>query len=452
MKKPVTIIGAGLVGSLLSVFLAKRGYKVDVFEKRPDPRKAVADSGRSINLALSHRGIKALKEAGLAERVLSQGIAMEGRMIHDEHGITRFQPYGEKGEVIYSVSRALLNRTMIEAADEYEAIRFHFSHRCNEPDLQTQTVTLQDLDKNKDHSVHYSLLIGADGAFSPVRTALMKTDRVNYSQHYLEHGYLELTIPARGNSHVFASNALHIWPRHTFMLIALPNTDGSFTCTLFLPFEGETSFASLDSDTAILGFFEKNFPDVVPMMPNLVNDFREQPPSSLVTVRSYPWSYKDSVLLIGDAAHAIVPFYGQGMNAGFEDCFALNALLNESREDWTTTIKVFEQIRKEDADAVAELALKNFIEMRDKVADPQFLLRKKIEALIHERLGKRYLPLYSMVTFSDMSYSEAMKIGELQERMMDRIMQTPGIEELWDKEEFWNILEKQVEDLYEHFQ
>ncbi|HEY8401317.1 MAG TPA: NAD(P)/FAD-dependent oxidoreductase [Cytophagaceae bacterium] len=451
MSKNVTIVGAGLIGSLMSVFLAKKGYVVDVFEKRPDPRISVMESGRSINMALSNRGIKALKEVGLDQLVLNNTVPMKGRMIHDEEGQVHFQPYGEEGEMIYSVSRGQLNKLLMEKADEYENVHFHFNHRCLDPVFDKNQIAFQKGENGEIVHHDYSVLIGADGAFSAVRTAMMKTDRFNYAQEYLEHGYLELTIPAKNGKHVLDKNALHIWPRHTYMLIALPNMDGSFTATLFLPFQGEVSFEALSNGEKVMAFFQKHFPDVVPLIPDLIKDYYQKPPSSLLTVKAYPWTCNHNALLIGDAAHAIVPFYGQGMNAGFEDCYTLNGLLEESGHDWAASIKLFEQVRKQDADAIAELALRNFIEMRDKVADAKFLLRKKIEGLIHQKLGKRYLPLYTMVTFSDMSYSEALRLGNHQDEIMNNIMATPGIEQLWDKEDFWHVIEKQVEELYQYY-
>ena len=287
----------------------------------------------------------------------------------------------------------------------------------------------------------YDAIVGADGAFSAVRHAMQFTDRFDFSQDFIDHGYKELQIPA-GNAGTFKleKNALHIWPRESFMLIALPNPDGSFTCTLFFPFDGELSFNSLQSDEAIHSFFEKNFPDAMTLMPELINDFKTNATSSLVTMKCYPW-VRNKTLLIGDAAHAIVPFYGQGMNSGFEDCRILNQLLNEHHDDWEKAILDFQQQRKADTDAIAQLALDNFIEMRDLVADAEFLLRKKIEAKLHELYPEQWIPLYSMVTFhDDIRYSEALRIGTKQKKIMDEVMQKPNIESTWEHLDFEQLV------------
>ncbi|MBS1543279.1 MAG: FAD-dependent monooxygenase, partial [Bacteroidetes bacterium] len=287
------------------------------------------------------------------------------------------------------------------------------------------------------------LIIGADGAFSAIRGALQMTDRFEYSQTYIEHGYKELRIPPGPNGEFqLEKEALHIWPRQRFMLIALPNPDATFTCTLFFPFEGDPSFATLETDEDISQFFQKTFPDVVPLMPTLLEDFRDNPTSSLVTIRCYPW-VRNKVVLIGDAAHGIVPFFGQGMNAGFEDCRILNQLLDASGDDWEKALPEFVRLRKPDADAIAQLALDNFIEMRDLVADPDFLLRKKIEARLHELYPSQWIPLYSMVTFNDNSrYSEALQTGMRQKQIMDDVMKTPSIETKWTQLDFGEIVSR----------
>lgn len=419
--KQVSIVGAGLVGSLWAIYMAKRGYQVNVYERRSDIREEQIDGGRSINLALSDRGIKALAGADLENEVRRMAIPMHGRLIHDLHGDTNLQPYGLEGQYINSISRAGLNRLLIEKADSFDNLNFFFNHRCLDVDLQTSKLTFED-DAGGILYSEADLVFGTDGAFSAVRTGIMKTDRFNYEQFYLEHGYKELCIPASDTDDFrLEPNALHIWPRKNFMLIALPNQDRSFTCTLFLGFEGERSFAKLTSKQAVRQFFEEEFPDAVPHMPDLEEDFFNNPTGSLVTVRCFPWSYNNNILLMGDAAHAIVPFYGQGMNAGFEDCTILNELISDHDEDWPKILHQFELTRKEDANAIADLAMRNFIEMRDLVADDRFVLRKKVEKLMHAHDPKEYLPLYSMVTFSHIPYGKALRMGKLYDKYFEQL-------------------------------
>jgi kynurenine 3-monooxygenase len=437
--KTIAIVGAGLVGSLLSIYLAKRGYKITAFERRPDMRKHTIGGGRSINLALSNRGIRALQEIGLAEVVKETLIPMHGRIMHDQKGTLTYQPYGKHGQFINSVSRSGLNKVLITEAEKL-GVTFYFDHRIEKINLTDTVLTTVDsqhtaVDRN------FDLIIGSDGAFSAARSALQFTDRFDYSQDYIEHGYKELHIPA-GLSGTFQleKHALHIWPRDSFMMIALPNPDGSFTCTLFFPFTGSVSFDQLKSDKEIADFFQQIFPDAKALMPDLLVDFHQNPISSLVTVRCFPW-VKNKTLLIGDAAHAIVPFFGQGMNAGFEDCRVLNQLLDQREDDWDKVLTEFQEVRKPDADAIAKLALDNFIEMRDLVANPDFLLRKKIEAKLHELFPDKWVPLYSMVTFYDhIRYSEAYATGQTQKRIMDDVMQTEGLESNWQMLDFEKIV------------
>ena len=428
-NKHVAIVGAGLVGSMLSIYLAKRGYKVSVFERRSDMRAHSVDAGRSINLALSNRGIKSLEEIGLARQMKVTSVPMHGRMIHDIKGNRNFQPYGKEGQFINSVSRSGLNKILMTEA-EANGVEFFFDHRCAGVDLKATTLSLA-FDGSVKHK-KFDIIIGADGAFSVVRGAMQITDRYDYSQDYIDHGYKEFTIPPGKNGEFqMEENALHIWPRESFMLIALPNPDCSFTCTLFFPFEGSPSFESLKVPDDFFAFFKKTFPDAAPLMPTLLDELKDNPTSTLLTIRCHPWAIQNT-LLIGDAAHAIVPFYGQGMNAGFEDCRILNELLEEHEDDWTKAMPIFQKIRKPDTDAIAKLALANFIEMRDLVADADFLLRKKIEAKLHELYPEKWIPLYSMVTFhEDIRYSDALKIGLKQQQIMDTVMAIPGIETTW---------------------
>lgn len=438
--KNIAIIGAGLVGSLLSIYLAKRGYKVSVYERRLDMRKHLIEGGRSINLALSNRGIRALHDVGLAEVLKQNAIPMHGRMIHDEQGKLNFQPYGKTGQYINSVSRGGLNMALMTEAEKL-GVDFFFEYRCLHVDFEKSELTLK-----QNEAIHHrthDVIIGADGAFSAVRNTMQFTDRFEYSQTFIEHGYKELRIPPGENGEFqFESHALHIWPRESFMLIALPNPNMTFTCTLFLPFEGPVSFSQLSNADAIQTFFEKNFPDAVKLMPSLIEDFRDNATASLVTVRCYPW-VRNRTLLIGDASHGIVPFFGQGMNAGFEDCRVLNELLDKHDDHWKATLAEFQALRKPDTDAIAQLALDNFIEMRDLVADADFQLRKKIEAKLHELYPDQWIPLYSMVTFhDDMRYSDAYRVGQLQKKIMDEVMKTPKIETQWTSLNFEEIIKR----------
>ncbi len=431
-SKSAVVVGAGLVGALWAVFLARRGYRVDVYERRPDMRAAGYAGGRSINLAMSERGWAAIDKAGIREKIEKVAIPMPGRMMHALSGDLTYQPYGKEGEAIYSVSRGGLNLELINIAASFANVHFHFDHRCVDVDLQSPRITFENQQTGAVSTVEAPLIFGADGAFSAVRYALQRTDRFDYIQRYIEHGYKELTIPpGPGGSHLIDPKALHIWPRGNFMLIALPNFDGSFTCTLFLPFEGDISFEHLTDNDTVLAFFNRYFADAVRLMPTLLDDFWQNPTASLVTVQCYPWQWQDRILLLGDAAHAIVPFYGQGMNAGFEDCTILDTMYDEYAGDWARIIPDFSRNRKQDGDAILELALRNFIEMRDLVGDPMFLLRKKIAARLHER-HPDFLPVYSMVSFSNIPYHIALREDDRQNELFRKILALPGIEQEWD--------------------
>ena len=442
MKEKVIIVGAGLVGSLWAILLAKRGYQIDVYERRGDMRTADFVGGRSINLAMSNRGWKAMEKAGIMKNIQAVAIPMPGRMMHSLEGDLTFQPYGKDDEAIYSVSRGGLNIELMNIADRFENVTFHFHQKCMGVDLKNSIISFQNKE-GQEITKYADLIFGADGAFSAVRSSFQKTPRFNYSQQYLEHGYKELRIPPAANgNHLIEKGALHIWPRGQFMLIALPNLDGSFTCTLFLPFEGKESFNNLKSSEQILAFFNKYFPDTVPLIPNLVDDFNENPTGTLVTISCYPWQSNHHTLLIGDASHAIVPFYGQGMNSGFEDCTILDNLMDKHSENWDSILDEFNSTRHTDTDAIAELAFRNFIEMRDLVGDPKFLLRKKIEKHLNKKYPEVFLPLYSMVTFSHIPYDQALKEGQAQDQLFEKIMAIENIEDRWDSNEVETVFQQ----------
>jgi kynurenine 3-monooxygenase len=432
-KKETVIIGAGLVGSLLSIYLSKRGYNVKIYERRADMRKQEMIAGRSINLALSDRGIKALEEVGLMNEIRKICIPMHGRFMHHADGSTAYQAYGKEGQYINSVSRGELNCKLMDLA-EANNVEINFNQKCEKIDWNKNEINFADSVNHQLSTINYQLAFGSDGAFSAARlTHQLQHDRFQYNQYYIDFGYKELTIPAGKNRNfLLEKNALHIWPRGNYMMIALPNIDGSFTCTLFFPFEGEVSFATLDTKEKVRSFFEKKFADAAPLMPTLEADFFDNPTSSLVTVKCFPWIREDKFALIGDAAHAIVPFFGQGMNCGFEDCAVLNSLIEKHNDNWSEILTEYQSLRKPDGDAIADLALNNFVEMRDKVADPKFLLQKKIEADFSKKYPDKWIPLYSQVTFSpQIRYSEALVNGQKQEAIMQQIMALPDIENRW---------------------
>jgi len=432
MQKNISIIGAGLVGSLLSIYLSKRGYKTTIYERRQDMRAGSYIAGRSINLALSDRGIKALEEVGIMEDIRKIAIPMHGRQLHNIDGSIAYQPYGNEGQFINSVSRRQLNMKLMDLAEKSGV------HILFERKLESINWHINEMLFDNKERVQSDLIFGSDGAYSAARlTHQLQHDRFQFEQFYIDFGYKELTIPAGENGKfLIEKNALHIWPRGNYMLIALPNLDGSFTCTLFFPFKGEPSFETLHSNEKVRTFFKNAFADANEMMPQLEKEFFENPTASLVTVKCHPWIRKDQFALIGDAAHAIVPFFGQGMNCGFEDCYILNGLIDKHSGNWENILDEYQALRKPDGDAIADLALNNFIEMRDKVADPKFLLQKKIEASFSKKYPGKWIPSYSMVTFSPhIRYSEALKIGKKQEAIMEKIMAIPGIDKRWEEEE-----------------
>jgi kynurenine 3-monooxygenase len=404
---------------LLAAYLGRRGYEVDLYEHRADPREGNIVGGRSINLALSTRGIHALQQLRIADEVLRHAIPMRGRMIHDKSGDLHFAPYDvDPQKCINSIGRAALNTTVIEAAQRYSKVRVHFNHRCTDVDLTEAVCHLET--ETGQVTAKGDAVVGVDGAFSSVRQSMQKKlKNFEYDESYLAHGYKELTIPPGPNgSWRMEKNALHIWPRKSFMMIALPNPDGSFTCTLFWEFKGPRSFESTKTDDDVRRFFEEEFPDAVPLMPTLLEDFKQNPTGSLVTIRCAPWYHKDKVALVGDAAHAVVPFYGQGMNAAFEDCVVLDECLEKFPDNRERALAEYFVRRKENADALADLAISNFIEMRDKTASKIFRAKKKVDHLLEATLPGVYLPLYTMVTFTRIPYAEAARRAQRQDRIV----------------------------------
>ena len=447
MKKSVTIVGAGLVGSLLSIYLSKRGYKVNVFERRADMRLETMSAGRSINLALSDRGWRGLEGVGIAEDIKKISIPMYGRFIHHKDGTNAYQPYGKDNQAIYSVSRADINMKLMDLAEQQENVNIQFNKKCTLINRKDLAITFEDNLTKETSNSSADLLFGADGAFASSRLSIqLQSDRFEYNQHYIDCGYKELIIPAGKNGEfLLDKNALHIWPRGSFMMIALPNPDGNFTCTLFLPFEGEKSFSNLKTDKQVEEFFKSEFSDAFTLMPTLISDFKTNATASLVTVKCSPWVFDNKIGLIGDAAHAIVPFYGQGMNCGFEDCVVLNELIEKHNDDWDIIFPEYEQLRKPDGDAIADLAIANFVEMRDKTADPKFILQKKIEAKFSQHYPDKWIPLYSMVTYSPhIRYSTALKEGQKQQKIMDEIMALNNIESIWESDEIESEILKRI--------
>src|SRR3954449_5042173 len=425
MAAKFVLIGSGLAGGLLAAYVGRRGYNVDLYERRADPREGNIVGGRSINLAISTRGIHALEQIGIATEALQHAIPMRGRMIHDRSGELHFSPYDvDPKKCINSIGRAALNTTVIEAAQRYPNVRVHFNHKCIDVDLDTATARFEA--QPAERAAKGDAVIGVDGAFSAVRQSMqMQISGFEYDENYLAHAYKELTIPpAPDGSWRMEKNALHIWPRKSFMMIALPNPDGSFTCTLFWEFKGPRSFETATSDEDVRRFFEEEFPDAVPLMPTLLEDFRENPTGSLVTIRCAPWFYRNKVALVGDAAHAVVPFYGQGMNAAFEDCVVLDECLAAFPDNRERAFAEYFQRRKTNADALADLAVENFIEMRDKTASKTFRAKKKLDHWLEAVLPGIYLPLYTMVTFTRMPYAHAARRARIQDAIVYGTMAT----------------------------
>ena len=428
-REHIAIVGAGLVGSLLSLMLAKRGYRVSLFEKRPDLRKTDISAGRSINLALAERGIAPLTAAGVMEDVEKLLVPMRGRMLHSIDGQVEFSSYGQRPhEVIHSVSRGGLNELLLDAAEQTGLVELSFQNSFADIDFGTNTLLLNDGSSGKTRRHSFDVLIGADGAGSAVRKKVIDANGGTCDVQFLDHSYKELTIPAGpGGQHQIEKKALHIWPRGGYMLIALPNLDGSFTVTLFLNSESkpgaeqQVSFAALDREERVVPFFAAQFPDALALMPNVASQFAANPTGPLGTVRCDRWQAGGQALLVGDASHAIVPFHGQGMNAGFEDCCELLNSLDRAAGDWPVAMEEFASRRPADGNAIADMALENYIIMRDSVRDPRFQLKKELGFELERQFPDRFIPRYSMVMFHRIPYAKVLRRGEQQNELLDEL-------------------------------
>ena len=413
----VVVVGAGLVGSLLACYLGRRGYSVDVYERRPDPRAAEAERGRSINLALSERGLDALRRIDLVDTVMAPALPMHGRMIHGIDSSLTFQSYSAAGDrAINSIGRGALNETLLDAADATPGVTLHFGARSAAYELRTNTLTIEREGARED--VAADIVLAADGFGSIVRQALERSGRVSVVTDMLDFGYKELTIPARDGEFALDPDALHIWPRGASMMIALPNPDRSFTCTLFWPKTGDGGFDELTTPDEITTHFSREYPDAVPLMPTLVDDYQYNPVGLLATVHSDPWQADGKVGLVGDAAHAILPFFGQGANCGFEDVVELDRCLAEVGDDWSLALPMYQERRRHNAEAIAQLAKENFVEMRDKVGSRSFLLVKKLEHVLEKVLPGTYLSRYEMVSFTTIPYADVVDRARAQQRVV----------------------------------
>jgi len=423
-KANFTLIGAGLTGPLLATYLAQRGHSVEIYECRPDMRKESISAGRSINLALSARGNHALKEVGLYDKIKPNTIPMKGRMIHDLDGITHLQPYGQKdNEVIFSVSRAQLNMELMTWAEETGNVTIRFNHQLISADLEQNKLMFQLSDSLEEIELSFTRVIGCDGSASILRKSIVEKADIQYVKKPLGHGYKELTIPPlESGEFQIEPNALHIWPRGNYMLIALPNNDYSFTCTLFFPMAGATSFKTVKTEKDILDLFQSQFPDAIKLMPTLVEDFQSNPTGDLASVYCKPWHFVDKALLIGDAAHAVVPFFGQGMNASFQDCSALAILMDQIEDEWTAIFNAFSSTQVENGHAIADMAIENYLEMRDHVNDTEYKKRRNVELKLERMFPGRFIPRYSMVSFHQIPYSEVYQRGRKQFKIIDDVL------------------------------
>lgn len=455
----IALVGAGLVGSLLAIFLARRGFKIDIYERRPDMRVEEISAGRSINLAISTRGIRALERLGIDSEILASAVPMRGRMMHSIEGDLSFQPYGMNDrECINSISRATLNKALMTHAEKSGDVRIQFNKKAVGLDPATGELSLLDEHSKDVETFKYARVIGTDGSASAIRHEMLSTDDYDCDEIALEYGYKELLItPADDGSFKLEKNALHIWPRGNFMLIALPNFEGSFTCTLFLPFEGEVSFEQLKNDKNIEAFFNKYFVDAVPLLDDLCETFRSNPTGHMVTVKTAPWNSGGKTLLLGDAAHGIVPFFGQGMNCGFEDCTVFDQMLEEELKsgldklNWEKLFGEFYKSRKVNTDAIADMAVENFVEMRDKVGDKHFLMQKAVEKVLQREFPGRYVSRYGLVTFSNIPYKVALEVGIADEEILSELCQGISDPEQVDLKKAEKLIDTKLKPLLEAY-
>lgn len=434
------VIGAGLVGSLLSMFLAKKGYQVEVFDRAADPRKNNRNSGRSINLTLCERGLKVLDRVGVGKSIRALAVPVYGRLIHDIESKLTFQPYGNNREALYSIERNQLNKVLLDFAERHFPINFSFQQKCLDVDFTVPAVELKNQSSGETTRHRAERIFGADGAYSAVRLQMQKKTRLNFSQQYSSQGYKELQAPPSVKKWTAEKTVIHIWPRGNYMLIGFPNLDGSFTCSLHLPFEGPLSFESIKTADDLLRLFNDSFPDAVSFIPRLVDDFFTHTANTMITIKCTPWSYQDKVALIGDAAHSIFPSYGQGANAGFEDCGTLYDCMEKHGDDWHAVLNEFENQRHANTDAIAELCIQHFRELRDHVGTPGFLLKKEIERKINKAYPQKYLDLYSMISFTQMPYTEALRVDSEQRAIVEQIMSVKEVEKKLNSVEVDNLI------------
>lgn len=432
-REVVCVVGAGLIGPVVAIYLANRGYEVHLYERGADPAEAPPEEGRSVHLVVSERGWRALRGIGLEAEVRELCMPLRGRTIHLPDASLRFQPYGREDQAIFAVQRSVLNQIVATAASRHPRITPYFSHRCIDVDLDSMTLSFLPPNTDRPVRVRAEIVIAADGSFSRVRSALARTDRFDYAQQYMCYGYKELRIPpAADGGFPLDHRTMHVWPRKRLMLSAFPNPDKSFTAMLVMPFEGETSFESITTPDELSALFRRELADAFALIPGLADEYCMRPPSSLVTIRCHPWIYQGRLALIGDAAHAMVPFFGQGMNAGYEDCVVLDECLACHDGDWSEALADYQRRRKPNSDAVTDMSLQNFIELSERVADPKFLLQKRLEQRIHQMYPDRFLPLYPMVAFSHIEYTEAQRIARAQHQVVQQIMAMDELEARWD--------------------
>lgn len=415
----VVIVGAGLAGSLMAIYLARHGYQVDVYERRPDLRTEAGERCRSINMTLAERGLRALDEVGILQQVLDLTVTVKGRMVHELAGPVKFQPYGKnEKEVIHAIMRKDLNITLVNYAETFPNVKIHFRKQCVALDKQARSISFLDNHSGQSFVIEPVFIIGADGTFSTTRQQMHRGERADYEQEFLERGYKELTIdPAPGGGWRLPEQALHVWPRGGCMLMCIANRDGSFTCTCVLPFEGDLSLASLQTESDVRAFLFGHFPDLMPVMPNAVQNFMRNPPSEFITTRTNFWHYKDLCVLLGDACHTVVPFYGQGMNAAFEDCSILDHCIEQHHDDLETAFREFQHLRKRHTDALATVSIQNFIELRDKVRSRKLTAKKKVDLLLSNVLPGRFVPLYTLISHTTIPYADAIERARKQHRI-----------------------------------